>query len=295
MSQRSSSGSIYDLGYRPYDGTRLGRAYAIRSLFWYSLRSIFGLGRSAWAKVFPFALAIFAIIPAVIQIAIAAVAPADFTLIKPENHFAYVQVIIALFCAVAAPDLIGRDQRARTLTLYFSRALSRGDYVTAKLGALFVSLFIVTFLPLALLLLGEAVAENDVLGYLKDNAGDVPPIIASCFMVSAVLASVALAVSSQSHRRAISTIAVLGFILISFSLANILVETLSGGARGYAYLISPITTLDGLITWLFNANPEPNSNLQLANLDGIVYLLGAVVYIAVFLGFLYRRISRMSA
>ncbi len=69
------TGNIYDLGYRGYDGERLGRRYAVTSLYIYSLRAIFGLGRSAWAKVFPFGLAIIALIPATIQLGIAAIAP----------------------------------------------------------------------------------------------------------------------------------------------------------------------------------------------------------------------------
>lgn len=292
---RSSSGSIYDLGYRPYDGVRLGRTYAITSLFWYSLRSIFGLGRSAWAKVFPFALAIFAIVPALIQIAIAAVAPEEFTLVAPESHFFYVQVIITLFCAVAAPEVLGRDQRSRTLTLYFSRALSRADYVTAKLAAVAAALFIVTILPQILLLLGKAIAENRVLDYLADNAGDIPPIISSCAAVAIVMGSVSVSIASQSHRRAISTIAVLGYILISYTVANIMVETLDSSAGSYAILLSPVAALDGLIYWLFGASPEPNSPMETADLSGLVYLAAAAAYVAAFLGYLYRRFQRLAA
>lgn len=294
MAHQASSGSIYDLGYRPYDGIRLGRTYAITSLFWYSLRGIFGLGRSTMAKVFPFALAVFAVIPAIIQIAIAAVAPADFTLIRAENHFTYTQIIISLFCAVAAPDLIGRDQRSRTLTLYFSRALSRSDYVTAKLLSLFVALLILTLLPQLLLLVGEAVAQDRVLSYLGDNIGDLPPIFASCLAVSAVLASVTLAVASQSSRRAISTIAVLGAVIISFTMANILTGTLDSIAGRAAFLLSPVTTLEGLIYWFFGATPEFDSNLERADLSGFVFLLAAAAYVILFLGYLYRRFRRIA-
>ncbi|HLQ49004.1 MAG TPA: ABC transporter permease, partial [Candidatus Dormibacteraeota bacterium] len=45
----SPTGSIYDIGYRRYEGPRLGRAHAIRSLFFHSLRSTFGIGRGGRA------------------------------------------------------------------------------------------------------------------------------------------------------------------------------------------------------------------------------------------------------
>ena len=49
-----NTGVIHDIGYQRYEGPRLGRGYASRSLFVHSVRGAYGLGRSAWAKVLPF-------------------------------------------------------------------------------------------------------------------------------------------------------------------------------------------------------------------------------------------------
>ena len=216
----AQTGNIYDLGYRGYDGERLGRRYATISLYIYSLRAIFGLGRSAWAKVFPIGLAVVALIPASIQLGIAAISPINFTLIKPEGYFTYVQIIIALFCAVSAPEIIGRDQRYRTLPLYFSRSLSRIDYVSAKLGALMTALFIVLALPQIILVLGSAVAKADVVNGLSDQAGQFAPIFAGAFVVAAFMGSVSLTIASMTSRRAFSTGAVLAFFVILSAIWN---------------------------------------------------------------------------
>ena len=53
-----ATGNIYDLGYRRYDGPRLGRRHAIWVLWLHRLRGCFGLGRPASSKIFPIALAI---------------------------------------------------------------------------------------------------------------------------------------------------------------------------------------------------------------------------------------------
>ena len=53
----SATGSIFDLGYRGYDGPRLGRRHAITTLFTQSLKWTFGIGRGGRAKIAPFALA----------------------------------------------------------------------------------------------------------------------------------------------------------------------------------------------------------------------------------------------
>ena len=49
----AAAGVIHDLGYRRYDGPRLGRAQMVRALVWHSFRSAFGFGRGAKAKIVP--------------------------------------------------------------------------------------------------------------------------------------------------------------------------------------------------------------------------------------------------
>jgi ABC-2 type transport system permease protein len=292
--QTRPAGSIYDLGYRSYDGSRLGRSYAVVSLYLYSLRAIFGLGRSAWAKVLAFGLAALASIPAVIQLAIAAIAPIEFELVRPEGHFTYVQIIIVLFCALAAPEIVGRDQRSHTLPLYFSRALSRVDYVLAKVGALFTALFVILLLPLVLLVIGIAVADEDLLGYLKDNLDLWPPIFASSFVIAMMMAPVSLAIASQTSRRAFSTGAVFGYFFIATAIGNILVETLTGDARMYAVLVSPLATLVGTVYWLFGVTPPTDGAVDTAGLEGFGYMLASLAYTAVAMAVLLRRFLRMS-
>ena len=62
---------IHNIGYRNYDGPRLGRAYARRSLFSQTLRGAYGLGRSAKSKVLPMLLFVVMCVPAAIMVAVA--------------------------------------------------------------------------------------------------------------------------------------------------------------------------------------------------------------------------------
>jgi ABC-2 type transport system permease protein len=288
------TGSIYDLGYRPYAGERLGRRYAVQSLYIYSLRAIFGLGRSGMSKLFPIGLAVLALIPAAIQLGVAAISPADIRVFKYENYFGFIQIILALFCAVVAPEIIGRDQRHKTLPLYFSRALSRADYVSAKVGALFAALFLVSIVPQALLFTGNAVATNDLVSYLQDNADQIPPILASCAVVAIFMAALSLAIASQTPRRALSTGAVLAFFVIFSSLGSILVQTTTGDVQKYTILLSPLDVLSGSTFWLFGATAGADSALTKSGLAGGLYLVASLGYTAVALGFLYRRFQRLA-
>ena len=127
VSERAT-GSIYDLGYQRYEGKRLGRVHGFRALYRESLRSAFGFGRRGSSKVFPFGLLVIAAFPAIVQIIIgtfAAGADADLEILAAEDYFEFINIVLALFCAAVAPELVGRDLRNRTLAIYFSRAMGR--------------------------------------------------------------------------------------------------------------------------------------------------------------------------
>ena len=288
------SGSIYDLGYRSYDGARLGRRHAFTTLFTYSMLSIWGIGRSWLAKLFPWFLTVVALIPGVVILAVAALFPGEFEIARPEEYYGFVSIVLALFCAVAAPDLIGRDQRNRTLALYFSRALDRVDYASAKLSALALSLFLVLCVPQIFLQMGNAVATDDLTQYLRDNVDVIPPVIATSAVAALFMASLTMALSIFAQRRAFATGAVIAAFVILTAMGGILVNTLDGGAQQYALLISPFDMLEGMVYWVFGADPLSGSALEDADLPGGYYLVAALGYTALGLTVFYRRILRMS-
>src|SRR4030042_2040500 len=81
-------GSVYDLGYRAYEGVRLGRTHSILSLYVTSLPGVFGLGRHTSSKILPFGLAILALVPAVVQLAFVAVAETvDFEITSAATNY----------------------------------------------------------------------------------------------------------------------------------------------------------------------------------------------------------------
>ncbi len=288
---------IYDLGYRSYDGRRLGRTYAVTSLFTYSLRGVFGLGRSWVAKVFAMGLAFIPMIPAFVILAIAAVTPEEVEL--SLNYFdfvgfGFVGTVLALFGAVTAPELIGRDERHKTLALYLSRALSRTEYVTAKLGALAFGIFIVVVTPQLLLLVGNAVATEEIVDYLGDNVGELPLILASSLLIALMVSSLTMAISCQTSRRAWATGAVIIYFSVAAALGTILLETVSSEGAGYLLLISPIHVLQGSVYWIFSDPVSVTSDVGQADLEGLYYLLAAIAYTLLGAGVVYRRYWRMA-
>jgi len=69
-----AEGVVFDLGYRPHEGERLGRSGARRALYKDGVRRVLGLRRKARRKVFPIALIGTALVPALFFVALGVIA-----------------------------------------------------------------------------------------------------------------------------------------------------------------------------------------------------------------------------
>lgn len=288
------SGSIYDLGYRRYDGPRLGRQHAVMALYLYSLRGAFGIGRRTSSKIIPIIITVIAFLPALIQLGVAAIVSDDVDVIRPENYFGFVQVPVALFCAAIAPEITGRDMRQRTLALYFSRALLRRDYALAKLAAFATALTVLTLAPQALLLLGNGLATNDLGKYVSDNWEDLPRTVGSGAAIAVAMGAVAMAIASQTSRRAYATIAVVAWFLVTWPIAAILVLEVGGVGRAAA-LLSPFDFVYGATMWVFGVSPERDSVQDVAGIPLWGYGAALAAYAAGGAAIVIRRFERIAA
>jgi ABC-2 type transport system permease protein len=298
-------GSIYDLGYRSYDGPRLGRGSAVRALFAHAIRTCFGIGRGGRAKIPPFVLAGLAILPAVIAVGFAALAaqagPGGEAIeqaspIRYESYYGLVGILVMLFCAGQAPELFGRDQRYGVLPLYFSRVLTRSDYALAKVFGLIAVVGAVMLAPYVVLFVGRVFVAADPITGLRDEIDALPKFVAQAVLVAALLGGLASLISSWTPRRAYAIAAIIAVFIIPPIIAAIL-----GGSSlsnqditRIAVLLSPGDILDGTNAAIFGSIPD---SPVVAALDqpGWVYLAAAVVAIVGSIGLTVRRYLRISA
>lgn len=252
----SPTGSIYDIGYRGYDGPRLGRRHAVAALFRHSLRSVFGIGRPARAKILPLVcLAIPALIATVVvgMTALAARVGAGEIGLLP-GHAELVGVVSAfptILVAAQAPELLGRDVRYRVLTLYFSRALLRVDYALSRFAALATAVAVVLLLPQVILSVGAILLTPDVSGALGRELAYWPAILGSTLVNAFVPAALALALASLIVRRAYATAAIFGAFIIPGIVAAIIVALDLGSASRQIVLLDIGAVLDGANAWFF--------------------------------------------
>lgn len=252
MRRAAEAGVIYDIGYQRYEGARLGRGYAFRTLFVHSLRQAWGLGRGGKALVIPFLLFFMICMPALLQVLLEAVSGGEAKLMEYSSYFRYVQPLVLLFCAAQAPELVSTDQHHRVLPLYFSRPLRRGDYAAAKLLAMVAAVWILVMTPMALLFLGRMAAASDVGAALRGERGSVVPVLATTLAIAGVMGSMSVALASFTARRALGTAAVFATMILTTIVSAIVQQNSASGAPGYGTLMSPLLVLAGVIRWLFN-------------------------------------------
>jgi len=285
-------GTIYDIGYRSYDGPRLGRRGAIAAIVGAGLRAVFGLGRSGRAKILPWGAIILGVMPAVVAVAIRVLVGDLIDLYSYENYLWSIGALLPIFVASQAPELVVNDMRHRVLPLYFSRPIGRLDYVAAKLMALTLALLGLTLLPVLVLFAGRVLAAEDLVAALGDEIGALPAIFGSGILHAVVLAALGLAVCSLAGRRAYAAGAVLAIFLIGGVVSD-LFATEAPGLDALAPFTSPTAILDGAREWLFGGTVA-ESPVGGAGLPLFTYGLAAAVLLGVSLAVLalrYRRVT----
>lgn len=220
MSVPALGGAVYDRGYRPYEGSRGGRAAGRWALWRLTVRRALGLRRSWRQKVLPWSLLALVTIPAAVDVGVryatrnTPVGQIGFEFLTFREYVG-VSSSLLLFVAVSAPDVICPDRHDRVLPLIFSRPLTGDDYALAKVGGIFFLVFGFSFLPQVMLYVGQMlVADGGVLTYVGDHLGILWKVPLACAVLAVFYAVIAVAVASLTDRRIVGGLAFLGAMFI---------------------------------------------------------------------------------
>lgn len=244
-------GEVYDRGYKHYDGPRLGRKHAFGALIRYSIQRALGIKKRWTAKIVPIIIYVVAAGSVLIMIGIEAFLPNAETMSYPE-FFGFIFVLQGLFVATTAPEMLCPDRRENVLALYFSRAITRLDYVLAKLAATAILTLTISFVPPALLWLFRQLLADAPLSALKNNVDELGKIAVAGTLIALYLGSIGLVVSSFTGRKAIA----IPVIFVGYAVTEGLVSGFAYALRDhdwsdYLFFLSPANLVFNLTYRLF--------------------------------------------
>ena len=280
-------GVIHDIGYRRYTGPRLGRRHATAALYVHSVRTAFGLGRSAKAKIFPGIVIGLAFAVAVVAVAIRT--QTGEVAITYLEYTGGMGILILLFLAVVAPELVCRDLRARVLPLYFSRPVRRTDYALAKLAAMISAVWLLLAGPLLLMFLGGVFAQTGGVSGARHELTDFLGGLGYAAITAIVLGAVAVPLASLTSRRAVAAVVIVAAFLVTTPVIGVIDAVGGTTGRQLAPLLNPLAMLSGLQTWIFRTG-----SLDIGRY-GPLYLVTALVLVGGCVALLVVRYRRVVA
>ena len=314
---------VFDLGYQRYTGPREGRNRARWSLFVNGLRTLLGIGRGGKAKILPVLLFVAAMTPAVVFVVIlafigdlaSAVDEGDFVP-GPADYYGIVSVVLVLFGAIMAPELLGPDRRDNVLPLYLVRPMTTQDYLAMRLLAFAVIALVLVYSGQAVLMAGLAPTASEPLEYLRDNWTDIPKILLMGALISLFISMVTLAVSAYVVRRAVAAAVIIGAYLLIGGVADGLTfadnctnfeadfgeeafredvdcDYITGDFAPYIGLLHPSGVTDNINAMLFDLPPQSPSYLAIKELPDFTPIAAYLVWVLAPAALLWNRYRRI--
>ena len=195
---------------------------------------------------------------------------------------------LALFAALVAPEALCPDRRTGMLGLYLAGPLDRNRYLLAKAVGVVAVMLLITVGPLLFMLAAY------VLAGFAPTISETPKlllqILAAGIATALLYASLAMAVSSFTTRRAAAAVGVVLALSVPVSVVRSAIS--SAGAPDELDLFSfPFVAFD-LAYRIFGEQPDDNAPVEALATWVVVGGLGATIV----LGFLvcwfrYRRIE----
>lgn len=279
-------GEVFDRGYRHYAGRRLGTPHAIWALARYSMARALGIRRSWTAKIVPMVLYGAAAIPVAIAIGIRAFVP-GFAFLDYPSLFTAIFLLVGIFVATIAPEMLSSDRHDRLLPLYFSRPIGRTSYVLAKLLGTGILTLTIALVPVVVLWLGNGLLSDEPLRAMQDGLGDLGRILVAGAMISFYLGAIGLLISSFTGRKSVAVgVIILGFVL-SESLAFAIAEALQDrpDLERWTFVLSPSLTIATMVDGLFG-DVEFSADVPLAV---VLAVMAAVIGICCLTMFAWYR------
>lgn len=293
----TAEGTIYDLGYSPHEGMRLGRAGALRAMVVDGTRRALGLRRKPWAKVLPWCLIAAAVVPAAWVVALTFVV-GGFSLEDagpfgdPAEFFEMIGMLAMFFVALVAPTLLIPDRQHGVLAIYASRPVRAIDYLLARGVTLMALTFLFILIPHTILYLGiSALYVDGFLTGLVEHGAEIPEILGTTAAFVLGYGAPAFLVALFVRRVVIAS----GVYVLIMFLTVSLIEAMPRATDLLVFkVIAPLALFwnpFSIRDWLFDREPGQWAldRAGLAPWVGVLAIVGIALVTAVIAHRRYRR------
>jgi len=254
----TDQGVVFDLGYKPHEGPRLGTKGAVRATFKDGVRRVLGLRRKARKKVLPWALIVLAMLPVVVVVGLAFflsdidLGGGDSPIGSHAEYFGWVGVLVLLFAALAGPQLLIPDRVEGVMAVYSSRPLRARDYLAARAASLVVLMGAFLLIPQIIMYLGLAGLDDaGLISGAIDRADDLWKILLATIAIVVGYGAPALLVATYMKRNGAATAVYMGIMIGTPILAGLLTESGASGSR-YAALTVVSQHPPVVVDWIFD-------------------------------------------
>ena len=218
-----TEGTVFDIGYQRYTGEREGRGRGRRAVFKDGIRIALGFGRGPRAKILPW---FFVGVLTVIGLVFAIVAGAANRLGGPgtaeranlpshSDYYGIASIILFVFAAVVAPELLCRDKRDGVINLYLVRPITGTDYIASRWAAFLSVVLVAAWIPQLVLFLGLSAGDPKPVEYLQNHWLDIPRFLAAGFAMAIYATTLAMLTASFTSRRAYASVFLVGLFVIT--------------------------------------------------------------------------------
>lgn len=289
-----SQAQIFEGGFRPYTGPRLGARLSMRTLYTYSLGRLLGRKRRFRSKLIPITSGVVSWVGAIGLIfwaaLFASIIDVDFDMVRDYYRWSWIGIV--LFSVLATPTLLTTDRRSGLLSLYLASPLSRSRYLGAQALAIHTLLVALSLVPI--LILGIAFTA---LGAGPGHAGDfaifVLRTIAASISLALLPTTLGLAICSVARRAGLAMVLIALILLVPSGIVELLIQV--AGAPAELNVLDPMTLSRSLARRSFALPPGdfgPEAGAQaVATWVVVLATLGWSAILAGFAHWRYRRLE----
>lgn len=240
------TGTVFDIGYQGYTGIREGRGRSRLAIFKDGIRAALGFGRGGKALILPwFFITALSLIATVMALVAGAAnkfggegTAEKMNLPTHSDYNGIASIVMFVFAAVVAPELLCRDKRDRVINLYLVRPLTGTDYIVSRWAAFLAVMTVAVIIPQVILFLGLSMSDPTPMTYLTAHWTNIPKFILAGMAMALYTTTLSMLTASFTSRRAYASVFLVGLFVITAPFVFGLSQELGGAAGQWVSMFS---------------------------------------------------------